>query len=114
VEGTKYEGLKDYLTGPTTLALSYGEPTTAARVINKEIKNAPKLAFKAGVIDGVTYDSAGMGQIADIAPREELLARLLGSFKSPIASFARVINEIAKSKGGGEPAVTVPAEAAAE
>ena len=40
-----------------------------------------------------------MKAISAIPSREELLSRLLGSLQSPIANFARVINQIAE-KGG--------------
>jgi large subunit ribosomal protein L10 len=39
-----------------------------------------------------------------------LLSKLLGSFKSPITNFARVIKQVAEQKDSGE----APAEAAAE
>ena len=42
------------------------------------------------------YDAAGMKAVAGIPSREVLLSKLLGSFKSPIASFARVIKQIAE------------------
>ena len=45
-----------------------------------------------------------MVAVADIPSREVLLSRLLGSMKSPISSFARVLNEIGKKKGEGESA----------
>ena len=102
VEGTPFEGLKSYLAGPTTLALSYAEATTAARVISKEQKNIPKLTFKAGVIENTVFDAQGMAAIADIPSREELISRLLGSFKSPMSSFARIIRAIADKDAGPE------------
>ena len=101
VADTPFEGLKPFFEGPSTLAVCYDDPMAAARVINKELKAMPKLEFKAAVIEGTVYDAAGAKQIADIPSREELLSKLLGSFKSPMASFARVINEVAKEKGGG-------------
>jgi len=96
VEGTAYEGLKPYFKGPTSLAVCYDDPTLAARLISKVIKTMPVLSFKAGVLDNVVYDENGMKAVADIPPREELLSKLLGSFKSPVASFARLINAIAE------------------
>lgn len=45
-----------------------------------------------------------MKAIADIPSREVLISKLLGSFKSPISTFARVINQIAEKKGEGEAA----------
>ncbi|MCL2708669.1 MAG: 50S ribosomal protein L10 [Defluviitaleaceae bacterium] len=98
VEGTWTEGLKDYLAGPTTVAFSYDDATLAASLINKQFKAMPKLEFKAGVIDGTVYNADGMKAIAEIPPREVLLSRLLGSFKSPMASFARVVNAVAEKQ----------------
>ena len=40
-----------------------------------------------------------MKLIADIPSRDVLLSKLLGSFKSPMSSFARVIDQIAKKDG---------------
>ena len=111
VEGTPYEGLREYFEGPTTLAVSYNDATEAARIIIGEQKAMPKLEFKAGVVENMVYDAAGMAKIASIPPREELLSKLLGSLKSPLSSFARVIQAIADQ--GGEPAAKAP-EAAAE
>lgn len=98
VKDTQFEGLSEYLAGPTTIAFSYGDATTAAAIIAKEGKTIPAIEFKAGVVDGVVYDGQSIKAIAEIPSKEELLSRLLGSFKSPMASFARVINEIAKEQ----------------
>ena len=96
VEGTQYEGLKPYLEGPTAVAFSYEDATTAASIINKATSTVKALEFKAGVVEGVVYDAAGMKVIADIPSREVLLSKLLGSFKSPMSSFARVIKQVAE------------------
>ena len=114
VQGTDFEPLTPHLEGPTTVAISYDDATLAARIISKELKAMPVLEFKAGVIAKAYYDGKGVMAIANIPAREELLSRLLGSFKSPMASFARVINEVAKA-GGEAPAQAPEApETAAE
>lgn len=96
IEGTDFAGLKEYLSGPTAVAFSYDDATAAAATISKNLKAMPSLEFKASAIDGEIYDAAATKAIADIPSREVLLSRLLGSFKSPMASFARVINAIAE------------------
>lgn len=103
VEGTDYENLKPFLAGPTTMAFSYDDATTAASIINSNLKEYKNLEFKAGVIEGTLYDAEGMKVIADIPSRDVLLSKLLGSFKSPMSAFARVIDQIAK-KGDGDAA----------
>jgi hypothetical protein len=95
-QGTQFEGLDQYLAGPSAFAFSYEDATAGAAVLNKVAKNVKELEFKAGVVEGVVYDAAGMKLIADIPSREVLLSKLLGSFKSPMSSFARVIDQIAK------------------
>ena len=114
VDGTEFSEVKPHLEGPTTLAISYDDATAAARIISKELKAMPVLEFKAGIIGGVLYDAKGVATIANIPGREELLSRLLGSLKSPVSTFARLINQIAESKGNGAPAPAAAEEPAAE
>ena len=111
VEGTDFAEVKPHLEGPTALAISYEDATAAARIISKELKAMPALEFKAGVIGKELYDAKGVAAIANIPSREELLSRLLGSLKSPVSTFARLISQIAESKGSDAPA---PAPAAEE
>ena len=99
VEGTQFEGLKDYFEGPSAIAICYDDPTVAAGILSKYMKTAKTLEFKAGVIEGTCYDAKGMAAVADIPSREVLLSKLLGSFKSPMGSFARVIKAIADQNG---------------
>lgn len=99
IKDTAYDGIGEFLSGPSAFAFSYDDPMVAARVISKEVKAIPALEFKSGVVEGTVYDAEGIQAIADIPSREELLAKLLGSFKSPMASFARVINAIAEKDG---------------
>ena len=99
IQGTQFEGLDQYLSGPSAFAFSYEDATAGASILNKVAKDAKALEFKAGVVEGVVYDAEGMKLIADIPSREVLLSKLLGSFKSPMSSFARVIDQIAKKDG---------------
>ena len=72
--------------------------TVAARVLNDFAKDHKKLELKAGIVEGEVYDTEKIKQLATIPSKEVLIAKLLGSIKSPISSFARVINAIAESK----------------
>ena len=101
IEGTKFEGLADALAGPSALAISQTDATAPARVLNKVMKEFKKMEFKAGVIEGELLDAAGVQAVADIPSRDELIAKFMGSIQSPIANFARVINQIAEQKGEG-------------
>lgn len=107
VKGTQFEGVSQYLEGPTAVVFAYDEATKGASIVKKVSETSKNLEFKAGVVEGIVYDAEGIKAIADIPSREVLISKLLGSFKSPISSFARVISQVAEKKGEG-------AEAAAE
>ena len=95
-EGTDFAALDPHLEGPTALAVSKTDATAPARVLADFAKTADKLELKAGVVEGTYYDEKGIQVIATIPSREVLLGRLLGSMQSPIANFARVLNQIAE------------------
>ena len=115
-EGTEFEGLAEYLEGPSAMAVSKDDATAPARILCKFAKDADKLEVKAGVVEGKVYDEAGVKALSTIPSREELLSKLLGSIQSPIANFARVIKQIAENGGAvaesEEAAVEAPVEEA--
>ena len=96
VKGTEFEALVPHLEGPTALAVSKTDATAPARILADFANTADKLELKAGVVEGTYYDEKGIQVIATIPSREILLGRLLGSMQSPIANFARVLNQIAE------------------
>ena len=98
IQGTEFVEIAKDLEGPTAIAISYEDATAGPRILAKAAKENEKLEFKSGVVEGNYYDAAGMMAIGNIAPREELLGRLLGSFKAPITSFARVIKQVAEKE----------------
>ena len=116
-EGTDFAQLDSHLEGPSAVAISYEDATAGARILKEATKTMPNLEFKAGVVDGTYYDAAGMVKIASIPGRNELLSKLLGSFQSPMATFARVVKAVADKAAeqgvatAGELAVAAPAEA---
>ena len=99
-QGTAFEALEPNLEGPTALAVSKTDATAPARILANFAKTADKLELKGGVVEGTYYDAKAINVIASIPSREVLLGRLLGSMQSPIANFARVINQIAEKNGG--------------
>ena len=111
-EGTEFEGLAQYLEGPSAMAVSKDDATAPARILCKFAKDAKALEVKAGVCEGTVYDQNGVIELSKVPTREVLLGRLLGSMQSPIANLARVLNQIAEKDG--EVVEAAPAEEAAE
>lgn len=96
VEGTAFEGLTEKLEGPTAMASTKGDAAVPAKILYDFAKENKALELKCGIVDGTYYDEKGIQLIATIPSREVLLSRLLGSMQSPIASFARVLKQIAE------------------
>jgi len=113
-KGTDFESLTPYLEGPSAIAISTTDATAPARVLCNFAKGADKLEVKGGVVEGIAYDAKGIAEIAKIPSREELLSKLLGSIQSPIANFARVMNQLAEKGGAGECEASASEEAPAE
>ena len=112
-KGTEFEALAEYLEGPSAVAISTTDATAPARILCKFAKEAKALEVKGGVVEGTAYDAKGITAIAEIPSREELLSRLLGSMQSPVANFARVLNQLAE-KGGASACEAPAVEAVAE
>jgi len=95
-KGTDFESLNNVLVGPSAIAISYDDATAGPRVLKKMSKGMKALEFKAGIVEGELFDADGVLKVASVPSREELIAKLLGSFKSPIATFARTLKALAE------------------
>ena len=109
-EGTDFAALDEYLEGPSALAVSKDDATAPARILYEFAKEAKQLEIKAGVVEGKAYNYDELSEIAKIPSREILLGRLFGSWQSPVASFARILKQIAEKDGEAAPAEAPAAE----
>lgn len=98
IKGTSFSALEDQLSGPSAFAFGYEDAIAPARVLNNAIKEFKVMEFKGGVVEGQAYDAAGIKAIATLPSRDELLAKFLGSIKSPITKFAYTLQAIADQK----------------
>ncbi len=96
IKDTANEPLSQLLDGPSALAVCKNDATAAAREIVKFAKTHAKLEVKGGMVDGKYCDPDQIKEVANIPSKEVLIARLLGSMNSPIASLARIIKQIAE------------------
>ena len=119
------EALDPILNGPTALAMSVDNPVAPAKIIAEFAKKHEALEVKAGFMDGAVMSVAEVNTLAATPTREELLAKMMGSMKSPISGLVRLLNTIveggvemvdlaAKKAAEAAPAEVAPAEAVAE
>ena len=92
------EGIDAYLEGPVAIAFGYEDVTAPARILYDFSKDHKKLELKAGVVEGQFYDKDSIEQLASIPSKEVLIAKLLGSIKSPLSKLAYLLSAIKDSK----------------
>ncbi len=98
VKGTEYEGLTEYLEGPTAIAISHEDCTAPARIIAKTVSDVEAFSFKGGWVEGSVYDAKGIEELSKIPSKEVLIAKVLGGFNAPITSLAYVLKAIAEKQ----------------
>lgn len=97
-----FDGVVEYLEGPVSIAFGYEDVTAPARILNDFAKDHKKLELKAGIVQGEVYDAEKVKQLAAIPSKEVLIAKLLGSIKSPVSNLAYLLNAIKESKETAE------------
>ena len=106
--------MKNYLTGMTALAISTPEdPIAPAKVIKEYADKIESFKIVAGYLDGAVVDAATVESLATIPSREVLIAKFLGSIRSPLYNFAYALQAVVDKNGESAPAAEA-AEAPAE
>jgi len=93
VAETPFAPLADRMVGP----LAYGigpDPVAVAKVLNDFAKGNEKFVITGGAMPGQVMSAKEIAALAALPPREELIARLLGTMQAPIVKFVRTLNEI--------------------
>lgn len=88
------------LTGPTAIAFvpaGAGDPVAVAKALREFAKGNPNLVVKGGVLGEKLLGAAEVEALADVAPREELLARLAGLMAAPMVQFAGLLQALPRN-----------------
>ena len=80
--------LAPLLTGPSAVAFVTGDVVETAKGLRDFAKANPFLVIKGGVLDGKALTPAEITTLADLEPREVLLAKLAGAMKATTARAA--------------------------
>jgi large subunit ribosomal protein L10 len=84
--------LTGLLEGPSAIAFVGGDVVEAAKGLRDFARNYPLLVIKGGVLDGKPLTPAEIVKLADLEPREVLLAKLAGAMKASLAGAAATFN----------------------
>lgn len=112
LEGTKFEGISDFFSGPT--AIAYAEdPVAPAKVAVEFSKKNEKLVIIGGALGEQALDVDGVKALATLPSLDELRAKIVGLINSPATKVAGVLQapagQVARvvsaySQSGGEAA----------
>jgi large subunit ribosomal protein L10 len=84
---------KTALRGMTGVALSFEEPSAAARVVKDFVKENEKLKIKGGLMDGAVLSASAVeNQLATLPSKDEARAMLLATMNAPAQTFVRLLN----------------------
>ena len=85
------DGLDEFLSGPTAIALSYNDPTGPAKVIKSFLKDFDKPSVKGMILDGQIFQAEEFVKIANLPTREQLLSQLVGMLNSPMSKLSSTL-----------------------
>jgi large subunit ribosomal protein L10 len=88
------DAFETLLAGPSAIAFVDGDVAQAAKGLLDFAKANPLLVIKGGVLDGKALSAAEVGKLADLEPREVLLAKLAGAMKASMAGAAATFNAL--------------------
>ena len=80
--------LTDLLSGPSAIAFVQGDVVEAAKGLRDFSRAKPLLVIRGGVLEGKPLTPAEIVKLADLEPREVLLAKLAGAMKASQAKAA--------------------------
>ena len=116
--------LDGLLSGPSAIAFVQGDVVEAAKGLRDFAKANPFLVIKGGVLEGKSMTPGEISKLADLEPRDVLMARLAGAMKASMSGaaatfaalpvqMARLLAALQAKLEEAAPAETAPAETAA-
>ena len=119
--------IEELLTGPTAIAFvgerpdgAPGDAVLVAKALRDFAKTYPALVVKGGVMDDRSLSADDANALADVEPREVLLAKLAGGLAAPMQQFAGLLQALPRNfayglsalidKGGATEAAEPPTD----
>ena len=106
------EGLEAMLEGPTAITFVDGDAVNVAKALREFGRANPNLVVKGGLLGTSVLSAKDAGALADLPPREVLLARLAGGLAAPLQQFAGLLQALPRNFAYGLKALIDKAPAA--
>jgi large subunit ribosomal protein L10 len=82
----------EQMEGPVAVGYCLGEAPPIAKVLMDFAKEAQALEIKGAILGTSILDAAGVKGLADLPPREVLLAQLVGAVQGPMSSLVSTLD----------------------
>ncbi|MBK5289873.1 MAG: 50S ribosomal protein L10 [Acidimicrobiia bacterium] len=89
------------LEGPTAITFVKGDAVVAAKALRDFGKTNQALIVKGGLLGTKVLVPSDISALAEVAPREELLARLAGGFQAPMVKAAGLFQAFTRNMAYG-------------
>lgn len=96
-KGTAFEGLEEFLKGPSAIAFGFEDQVSPAKVLLKYVKEKKKtdlVEIRGGVLDGKILTANEVKDLSNLPSKEELYAKMLGSINSPASGIVGCVNGV--------------------
>jgi large subunit ribosomal protein L10 len=107
-------GMSDLLTGPTAIAFVQGDVSAVAKALRDFARNNPNLVVKGGVVGTGMLSAAEINILAELPPRQTLLAQFAGALSAPLQQLAGLIEALPRNLAYGLSALIDQRQAAGE
>lgn len=82
---------KSLLVGPTAVAYAKEDPVATAKALSDFARESRILKVKGGLLEGSVIGPEDVQALAELPPREVLLAKVVGGMQAPISGFVSVL-----------------------
>jgi large subunit ribosomal protein L10 len=91
VAGTAAEGLKSFLKGPNAVIFCEQDAVAPAKSIAEFAKTHDVVKWKGGYVEGAVFDGEGMAKVAELPPKQQLIAMVVAGVASPVTGFVNTL-----------------------
>ena len=114
IDGGEYQPLSEYLSGPSALTFVQGDISAVAKALRDFSRTNPHLVIKGGLADGSLLSTSDLAALAELPPREVLLARLAGALAAPMQQMAGLLQALPRNMAYGISALIEQRQAGGE
>jgi large subunit ribosomal protein L10 len=97
IAGGRHEPLDALLEGPTAIAFVSGEVSAVAKALRDYSRSNPNLVVKGGLHGEGFLSAQDLGVLAELPPRDVLLARMAGALAAPMQQLAGLLQALPRS-----------------